>query len=141
MCSIMARKYQPKGPSIYDVHTKIGFLANLPPVHMSLTPSSLVDIHMFKRPSKKDPFSQKFFRFWVSSRQIFYISSAKIFHKNSIFTRKSLTFFKILCVDVHMRLTPLSPVHMRPHRHDPLRVDVINEWPLKLAPRRLNGLG
>src|SRR6218665_264833 len=41
--------------------------------------------------------------------------------------------FNFLCGRPHGGWTP-SPVHMRPHWHDPLplRVDVINGWPHKL---------
>ena len=40
------------------------------------------------------------------------------------------TLILIFCVDVHMGLDPLPPVHMRPPEPDtlPLRVDVINGW-------------
>src|SRR6218665_1111337 len=43
------------------------------------------------------------------------------------------TLILIFCVDVHMGLDPLPPVHMRPPEPDtlPLRVDVINGWPLR----------
>src|SRR6218665_1951377 len=42
------------------------------------------------------------------------------------------TLILIFCVDVHIGLD-LLPVHMRPTEPDPLplRVDVINGWPLK----------
>ena len=43
----------------------------------------------------------------------------------------------VFCVDVHMALTP---VHRRPHEPDPsfpLRVDVINGWPLGLLPNTI----
>src|SRR6218665_671347 len=81
------------GPSIYDVHTKIGFLTLPLPVHMRPhEPYPLVEVHMTAE--KNDRFSWKSFGFWVSGRQIFYISSAKIsddrsfsdfFHKKILF--------------------------------------------------------
>ena len=38
----------------------------------------------------------------------------------------------IFCMDVHMELTPLSPlVRIHPPEPDPLCVDVINGWPLR----------
>src|SRR6218665_3597433 len=66
-----------KGPSIYDVQTKIGFLTPPPSFTHPHEPDPLVDVHT---PFEKMTSSRKFFGFLVSGRQIFYagISSAKI---------------------------------------------------------------
>src|SRR6218665_3300989 len=93
-------------------------------VQMSLQTSPLVDVHI---PSEKnDPFSRKFFGFWVSCRQIFYISSAKISDdlllvfsfKKIIFSHVKRNFFNYLCGRSHAPDLP-SPFHMRPHWPEP----------------------
>src|SRR6218665_4200363 len=65
------------GPSIYDVHTKIGFLAPFPCPHASTCEPD----PPCGRPhavQNNYPFSWNFFGFWVSGRQILYISLANI---------------------------------------------------------------
>jgi len=95
-----------KGPSIYDVHMRIGFLTPLPSVHMRPhkpdPPAPLVDVHM---PSEKmTPFLGNFSDFGYLANFLYFIC------------QNCWWLFLILCVDVHMRLTPL----FRPHWPDPL---------------------
>ena len=88
---------------------KLGFWPPSP-VHMSLPPCGRP--HAVR---ENDLFSRKFLGFWVSGRNIFYISSAKI--SDDLFSLfVNCVFFNSLCG--------------RPRAPDPFRVDVINGWPL-----------
>ena len=122
-----------EGPLIYDVRTKIG-VSTPSPVYMR--PNEPADLSPCGRPHsvrKNDPFSRKFFGFWVSCRQIFYISSAKISDdlllvfsfKKIIFSHVKRNFFNYLCRRSHAPDLP-SPFHMRPH------------WPEPSLPLRVN---
>jgi len=106
------------GPSIFDVHTKIGFLTPSP---VYMRPQHEPDPPLWTsicRPKKLPLFSEIFRilgiwpgNFSIFTCQNFWWPFLSLHKKNSIFTRKSRKFL-ILCVDVHLRLTP---VHMRPH--------------------------
>src|SRR6218665_2811629 len=49
--------------------------------------------------------------------------------------------FNFLCGRPHGAGAPLPPVHMRPPEPDPLRVDVINGWPLTGEQTSLPSIG
>src|SRR6218665_223258 len=96
--------YELRGPSIYDVHTKIGFLT--PPLcpHASTPhePDPLLDVHMASE--KMTPFLGNFLDFGYLAGKLSIISAAKISFF-SLFTKIQILHVNrvnclILCVDV-----------------------------------------